>query len=462
MQPELSPAAPTAAAAPDAAPSPRPRRRRRVLLLAALLLAVVGGGALGYSLAPQPPAVLLDGADPAIVKAVEAARRNVRLLPWSGAAWGRLGSVLFIHDFNAAADPCFARAEQFDPRNPRWPYLRARSLADQDPEAALPVLRRAVALCGDEPAAPRLQLAELLLERGRLEEAEGLFRQVHERDRGDARACLGLGRVALARGRLPEGLDYLLRSADAAPEIKASHVLLAAVYQRSGKAEAAERELRQAAALPEYPAWPDPFLGEAMGLRVGLDADLARARLLHGQDRLAEEVALLRRLIEAYPESDRAWEMFGSAYDRQGDLAAAERALRTAVRLAPTSVVARVQMGVVFDHQGKYAEAVTHFREATRLKPHLAAAHFNLGLCLSKQRELGAAVEALREATRLKPDLAVAHTELGVALFADGRVAEALESLRQAVRLNSQDTRAAELLQRVRRITARPDKAERP
>jgi tetratricopeptide (TPR) repeat protein len=225
---------------PAAAPSPRPRHRRRVLLLAALLL-VVGGGALASCfLAPQPPAVPLDGVDPAVVKAVEAARRNVRLLPWSAAAWGRLGSVLFIHDFNAAADPCFARAERLDPRNPRWPYLRARSLAELDPGAALPVLRRAVALCGDEPVAPRLQLAELLLERGRLDEAEGYFFQVYERDHDDARACLGLGRVAFARGQLPESLDHLLRSARAAPQVKASHVLLAAVYQHSGKAEEAE------------------------------------------------------------------------------------------------------------------------------------------------------------------------------------------------------------------------------
>jgi Flp pilus assembly protein TadD len=230
--------------------------------------------------------------------------------------------------------------------------------------------------------------------------------------------------------------------------------LLAAVYKRSGKPDAADRELRHAAQLDEFPAWPDVFLGEAMGLRVGLDADLSRARRLRNEGRLDEEIELLRRLVATYPDSDRGWEMLGTAYDQRGDLAAAEQALRTAVRLAPASVVAHVQMGVVFFHQGKYAAALTYFRTAVQLKPDLAAAQFNLAQCLSKQGDFAGAIEPLRQATRLKPDLAEAHAELGIALFILGRAAEAVESLRQADRLKPGDSRTAEFLHQAEQDSA--------
>jgi tetratricopeptide (TPR) repeat protein len=393
----------------------------------------------------------LEGVDPAVVQAIDSARWRVRLLPWSAAAWGRLGSVLFIHDFNAAAEICLAEAERLDANQPRWPYLRARSLAEHDPDAALPVLQHSIDLCGEEPVAPRLQLAEMLVERGRLDEAERYFLQVHARDPEDGRACLGLGRVALARGKLPESLSYLQRSAVQAPHIKATHVLLAAVHQRSGNPQAADRELGQAALLEEFPVWPDPFLGEAMGMRVGLDAELSRARRFRAEGRAKEEIDLLRRLVVAYPESDRGWEMLGSAYDRLGDLDSAEQALRTAVRLAPKSVVAQMQMGVVFFHQGQYPEALKHFRSAVLLKPDLAAAHFNLGQCLTKQGDFAAAIEPLRQATRLKPDLAEAHAELGIALFVTGAPAEAVEPLREALRLKPNDPRTSDFLQQALR-----------
>jgi tetratricopeptide (TPR) repeat protein len=396
--------------------------------------------------------VALEGVDPAIVKAVEAAQFKVRLLPWSATAWGRLGSVLYMHDYNAQADLCYAQAMWLDPREARWPYLRARSRAEQDPEGALPLLERAVELTGDQAAAPRLQLAEMLLERGRVDEAEGHFRHVLELQPADARACLGMGRVAVAQGRWTEGRDYLCRAADAAPQVKAAQVLLALVYQRLGEKDFAEWSLNRAADLDEYPAWPDPFLGEAMALRVGLEADLSRARRLHQERKLDEEISLLRRVVEAYPDCDRAWEKLGSAYDQSGQPSAAEQALGTAVRLAPTSVVARMQQGANYFRQGKNADAIASYREALRLKPDLATGYFNLGMCLSRNGDRAGAAEALREAVRLKPDLAAAHVELGQIQVSEGKAAAAMESLREALRLKPLDSRAKELLDEARRM----------
>src|SRR5262245_2511579 len=148
----------------------RPARlpSRRLLIALALVGVAAGGGLGGWWLwqrqrAPEPPAVDLGGVDPAVTAAIETARAKVRQSPRSAAAWGLLGQVLVAHDFRADALTCFAEAERFDPRDPRWPHYQGLTLYLGDPNAALPKLRRAVELCGDNPAAPRLVLAEALL-----------------------------------------------------------------------------------------------------------------------------------------------------------------------------------------------------------------------------------------------------------------------------------------------------------
>src|SRR5437899_2101638 len=127
-------------------------------------------GAVGYlwfrSAPPDPPDVVLTGLDPTVVNVVEESRAAVRHSPRSAAAWGRLGMVLVVHDFHAEANRCFAQSERLDPRDPHWPYYQGITLFLGDPKAAIPKLRRAVALCGDRPDVPRLRLAETLFAQG--------------------------------------------------------------------------------------------------------------------------------------------------------------------------------------------------------------------------------------------------------------------------------------------------------
>ena len=99
-----------------------------------------------------------------------------------------LGQVLLANEFFPEAESCLRRAEELNPREPRWPYLQAAINLWTNPGAE-PKLRRAVELCGDSPPTPRLRLAEWLLSRGRLDEAEAEFRS-------------GLAEVVVVRAQL--------------------------------------------------------------------------------------------------------------------------------------------------------------------------------------------------------------------------------------------------------------------
>src|SRR5207302_2592207 len=102
------------------------------------VLLLAGGAAGGYMLlrpAPPPvPILATDGLDAEVAAAIVQARAEVEAQPWSAAAWGRLGMVLFAQDLYRACSAVLAEAEQLDPRDARWPYLRGLALLRTEPD----------------------------------------------------------------------------------------------------------------------------------------------------------------------------------------------------------------------------------------------------------------------------------------------------------------------------------------
>jgi tetratricopeptide (TPR) repeat protein len=394
--------------------------------------------------APAPPAVSLADADPAVADAIAAARWDVRWKPRSAAAWGRLGQLLRAHSYKPESNLCFAQAERLDPNDSRWPYLQGVSLQSDDPEAAIRHLRRAVALGGSGPDALRLCLAEVCLQQGQLDDAEQHFRQVLRDDPDNARAHLGLGRLACERGNLRDGLAHLNRSASSKRTQKASCILLAQVYHQLGDTAAADRERARVIDLPDDPPWPDPFVEETRSLMIGKQARLNRLKTLHRQGRLAEAREVARQLEDDYP--DVYWLVEGREQIAKGRFAAAEQALRKALQLAPDSVDAHLDLGAVLFKQNNYRAAAECFRKATKLEPGYGPAWQSLGRCWMRQGNRPEAIRAFRMAVQYTPQDAEARRDLGSLLAQEGQVAEALVQLRQALQLEPGDTKARELL----------------
>jgi tetratricopeptide (TPR) repeat protein len=414
-----------------------------------VVVAALGWLAHDRFTAPAPPAVSLADADPAVAEAIEAARRDVGRKPRSAATWGRLGLLLRAHGHVPESSHCFAQAERFDRGDPRWPYLQGTALQSDDPEAALGYLVRAAGLCGGEPDAPQLVLAEVCLHLGRLDEAERQFRQVLGRDPDNARGHLGLGRLACERGRPRDALAHLERSAAGRLTQQASRALLAQAYQQLGDTAAASRERALAVELPGDPPWPDPFQEEVQALMLGRQARLARLQTLHRQGRVGEARALARVLEKDYP--DVYWLVEGRGQMSRGDFTAAERALRRAADLAPDSVEAHFDLGTVLFEQRDYRAAADCFRTVTELEPVHGLAYLCLGRCLAGQGDRAGALRAFEAAVRYMPQHAEARRELGALLAREGRTDEAVAQLRQALQLQPGDTKARELLDEVSR-----------
>jgi tetratricopeptide (TPR) repeat protein len=416
--------------------------------VSAALATGVGGWVWFRESVPEPPAIQADSIDPAVRAAIEKARGQVRQAPRSATAWGQLGMVLATHSFPTEAHTCLAQAERLDPREPRWPYYQGVLLAPAEPDAAIPLLRRAVELFGDGPDAPRLRLAELLYAQGHLDEAGDQFRRLLQHHPDHARAYLGLGRLAYRQNNLEESLAHLNHSVTNGRTRRASTILRAEIHQRLGSRAAAEQDLRQAAGLPDDPEWPDPFVEEYQRLGVGRKAHLDRANQLLDQRRYAEARTALEQAVRAYPDSDWAWLLSGKAALKQNDPAAAERALRKALKLTPDSVEAWFHLGITLFAKKDLRGAGECFRKATERKPD-AQAYYLLGHCLAPQGDEGGAIEAFRKALRYQPNYAQAHLDLGTLLAKRGQNADALLHLGYAVQLDPANLRAKKLLQQV-------------
>ena len=384
--------------------------------LAAVLLAGAGLAAWAWTRPgpPQPPQPDLAGADPEVAEAVTEARDGVLRAPRSAAAWGRYGQVLRAHDFGAEANRCFAEAERLGPDEPRWPYLHGLTLVLTEPGPGIERLERAVQLCDTGPAAPRLRLAEVLLEQGRLDEAESHLRQALDHDPASCRARLGLAQVAFAREAWRDGLKRLEGCLHDVYCRKRAMTLSAEAWGRLNMAGSAAQLLKQAAALPDDQPWPDPFVQEVERLQVGQRQALAQADALARQGRGPEAVALLEETVRRHPDSGQAWLLLGQTWVRLKEPGRAEQALSRAVQVAPETVEAWFQLGVARFFLGKVRSAADAFREAIRLKPDHALAHFNLGHCLKQIGDADGAAAEFREALRCRPDYEAAREALRV------------------------------------------------
>lgn len=422
-------------------------RRRLLHTGLCLLLAVAAGAGLWHWLSrPDLPQVDLTEADGGVRQAVEQAMEEVRRQPKRGETWGRLGMVLLAHDYVDAAAVCLRKAEQLDPAEPRWPYLQVTTNPG-DPSFVIDCLGRAAQRA--EGTQVRSRLGETLLEQGRLEEAEAGFRLVLKAEPGNARARLGLARLAFHRGELAQSARDLAPLTQTEDCKKEARLLLAEVYQRQGEAGRAEQERGVAGNLPPDPPWPDPFTEEVRKLRVGKHARLDQAMALLDQGRRDEALQLAHQIDEDTP--DVFWLLEARLRLKRGDYQGTVQAYRKAIELDETSPVARYELASVLLSRDDTTEAAAVLRELLRHCPRHGPALRTLGECERLQGNHKKAIEYLRLATVVMPGNAAAQRDLGAVLLAEGDLDGAIRHLQNAARFDPLDEKAKGLLAQARK-----------
>jgi tetratricopeptide (TPR) repeat protein len=443
-------------------------RRWRWLLVAALLMLGGGAGVWWWFRAPVavPPPLPANLTDPEVSQALQQARQKVVDNPRSALAWGQLGMTLEAHLYEPEADRCFAEAARLNPNDPRWPYFRGLHALKYDPDNAVAFLRQAAdhALPGSASAL-RLRLAEALLERQQLDEAEKLFREEWQRESGQPRTAFGLGLIALARNdaRAAEEFLTVARASPTARRPATAH-LAALAHARGDKAAASRYERDVGPRSGDALAWPDPLVDEILALQVGLDTRLKGVSELERQHRYDEAAQAYLDQLKNHP-STRAYVGAGLNLVRLGNYDQGLPLLREAVKLDPESSNPHYTLAqALFMRAEKQwaqtpdapeakewlREVIVEARRTTELKRDHAWAYLFWGLSLRYLGEPAAALVPLRQGVACRPGEIELQLALGETLLEVGELREAETHLENARQLDPKDQRPARALERLR------------
>ncbi len=429
--------------------APLSRRRWIFVVLGAAVLVIAFALWRAREMVPAVPKIPMQTLDASSAGLLQKHLDAVRVAPRSGAAWGNLGASLRTFEFKTQAEHCLSIAAHLDPQEARWPYLHGTLVALRSPLEAVPFLQRAVVLCGNTPAAPRLRLASLLAENGRPDEArrelEALLLAVPDH----APALLTLAQLENARGDAATALALTDRCLKDPRTARAAWTLRGVLLQRAGKSDDAQSASVRAASLPPDLPVQDPFANDARQSRSDPRwlSDQAQRLLMTRQ--LSAAAPFVDQLQREHPGFAETWLVAGRLQLMQRRFAEAEASLARHLTLETNSVNGLFQLGLVLLEQDKLGEAATVFARAVQLKPDFGPAYFNLGVALGRSGQKPEAVASFREAIRHNPERIDSYILLADLLFDLGARVEAQAVARQAEILNPTDRRLAQLRNKI-------------
>ncbi len=224
----------------------------------------------------------------------------------------------------------------------------------------------------------KLHQAKALQFRGRVAEAEVLYREVLREQPDTPEALEGLGVLVFQQGRAAEAAELFARGVALLPESARSHA----------------------------------NLGEA----------------LRATQRPDEALPLLRRATELDPTLPHAWNSLALLAYSEGRFAESEASCREAIKHSPRLTAAYINLGNALSAQCRPMEATEALRAGLRIEPHNPLTLMNLAWSLCEQNDPAALAEAeelCRRAIALAPEVPTAHKILGNILRLSGRYDEA-------------------------------------
>jgi tetratricopeptide (TPR) repeat protein len=416
----------------------------RIVVWSVFLLILVAAGMGGFwygKRQPKPPQVALAALDPSLTQHITAARSNVLASRKSAPAWGKYGEALHAGEFHPEAQFCYSNAAVLDPKSFRWPYLLGLLQVQDNSATAILNLERATELAAGETDSPRYQLARVLVERGRFDEARQHLQRILAARPDHAAARVEMARIHVARREFKEATQELQPALTNNYTMRAALFLAAQMAQRNGQRDAAAQLARRASSLPRSFDWPDPVLREVQNQHVDRARLADQANGLLQQKRLQDAEGVLSKLVNAFPDDAEGLLLVGRLRYLQNRCAEAEGALRRHLIVQPGSLNGLIQLSLSLLCQQQWSNAIAVLEQAVAIKPDFAQAHSNLGLARSRLGDSAGAIRAYRDVLRCSPGDVNAHFALAEELANSGQVEQAREHVRHAAAISPNDAR---------------------
>jgi tetratricopeptide (TPR) repeat protein len=230
-----------------------------------------------------------------------------------------------------------------------------------------------------QTAAPAPTLATLFADAlrhhqsGRLNEAEGLYRQILAGDPRHADSLHLLGLIAYQVRRYDLAVELIGKAIAIDPGQAVFHFNLAIAFQAEGRPDDAAAGYRRAIGLnPDY-----------------LEAHANLGGILKDQGNLNDAALNYRRVVDLQPANAEAQNILGGALHQLGRLEEAAACYRQALGVKPDHALAHNNLGLVLQDQGRVEDAIAEYRVAACLAPD-PAIRWNLALAQLQNGEYAA------------------------------------------------------------------------
>jgi tetratricopeptide (TPR) repeat protein len=378
-----------------------------------------------------------------------------------------------------------------------YQLLGAALIGEQQTDSALKAFYKVTELLPNDPSAyVNMALVEVSLHR--FPEAEQHLKKAVSLDPKDVQACLDLARFYRLQNRTPDAQQVLEQGIAANQTGMALYIDWASMLTALGKKDDAENVLNKfreqlpnsadaaiaigdyyleqkdtAHALAEYERGrgkqpknlaidqrlEDLYLSTGqMQPAVELDARLVKespkdvtvrvnhGRLLLAQQKTAEAIATLQRVVADAADSPEPYYYLAMAYQQSGNPGQERAALYDALKLSPDLPIAVQALAGLELSQGNIDVAAEQARSLVQKFPADPTYRLLLGQILVRQDQIRRAEEQLTVAKQLAPGDATARLGLAQIYAAEKRWADAQTELESVLRLDPHNALALGLL----------------
>jgi tetratricopeptide (TPR) repeat protein len=266
--------------------------------------------------------------------------------------------------------------------------LAARGLYDK----AVFCWTKTLDAAGNSPGAAghaevHVRIAEALWNKGELEHARQHFVLGLRQDPGSTQTLLDLADLLIEMERWDEAGEKIRRAIELAPEDPASHFCYGRWLLHRGRDEQAIASLKRALQLdPTFPG-----------------AHLLLGELHHRRDELPDARQHLRAELMLRPEEQQILMDLANLLLDVGEARAAVACLKRLTQLNPDSTFAWQNLGVAQCFRARYQDGIAACQEALRLDPRNVSASYNLALAYSKISEWDLAIAHARSGLSIAP-----------------------------------------------------------
>ncbi len=269
-------------------------------------------------------------------------------------------------------------------------------------------------------------LADLLLNNGRLDEAIAHYEQALVKRPDPEKAQYNLAVAFVAEGKIDKAIEHYRTALEIKPDYVDAHYNLGGAFVRNGQADEAIEEYEKTLEL--RPNSPDAH------------NNLGSALLEKG--RVVEAIGHYQAALQLKGDDPEVEYNLAHAFAKEGQLDQAIVHYQKALAIRPDHVDAQYELAGAFLEKGQVEDAIVCYQKVLAIQPDHIRAHTNLGNLLLQKGETANAIAQYEKSLAIAPQDVAAQTNLAwvLATCPDGSLrngTRALEMGRSANELSS-------------------------